>query len=455
MSTATITYHDLPGNPSIKWSKPAERLSLDSDPEDFKWKDALLRSSKLTVEKAARRSRSARVATSGGNGGEELCLVCGDKASGYHYNALTCEGCKGFFRRSITRKATYFCKQQQNCDIDMYMRRKCQHCRLKKCVQIGMRPELVIPEEQCRLKREAKERAKGKEETPKALARRKPHFAHENHFNKNLVPAITLLTEADVLEGKVFSGSPQYRGMSAETTELVQRTLALSRLYERPNPRFTQKLSILTNPEVRPNSFTHLAELTVLEAQLTHEFVRQLPGFTRFSEEDRKFVQKSSKVALMKLRIARTFDSTDSTVRLGSETHHWRLNEMAFAQGLCASLGDAIFQTAHRLSETKLDEAEFALSQAICALSGTDGLIDPNLIDEVREVYLSALIAYRTMNRGTPDILDVLGLLEFVRSSNEEIPQPLLPRSIPIEHASFSFSMIHGIVPTTCYSPIH
>lgn len=27
---------------------------------------------------------------------EELCLVCGDRASGYHYNALTCEGCKGY-----------------------------------------------------------------------------------------------------------------------------------------------------------------------------------------------------------------------------------------------------------------------------------------------------------------------------------------------------------------------
>lgn len=26
---------------------------------------------------------------------EELCLVCGDRASGYHYNALSCEGCKG------------------------------------------------------------------------------------------------------------------------------------------------------------------------------------------------------------------------------------------------------------------------------------------------------------------------------------------------------------------------
>ena len=26
---------------------------------------------------------------------EELCRICGDRASGYHYNALSCEGCKG------------------------------------------------------------------------------------------------------------------------------------------------------------------------------------------------------------------------------------------------------------------------------------------------------------------------------------------------------------------------
>ena len=26
---------------------------------------------------------------------EEVCLICGDRASGYHYNALSCEGCKG------------------------------------------------------------------------------------------------------------------------------------------------------------------------------------------------------------------------------------------------------------------------------------------------------------------------------------------------------------------------
>lgn len=26
------------------------------------------------------------------------CGVCGDQAKGYHFNAWTCEGCKGFFR---------------------------------------------------------------------------------------------------------------------------------------------------------------------------------------------------------------------------------------------------------------------------------------------------------------------------------------------------------------------
>ena len=26
------------------------------------------------------------------------CAVCGDRATGYHFHAVTCEGCKGFFR---------------------------------------------------------------------------------------------------------------------------------------------------------------------------------------------------------------------------------------------------------------------------------------------------------------------------------------------------------------------
>ncbi|KAM8982083.1 bile acid receptor isoform 4-T4 [Sarcophilus harrisii] len=97
------------------------------------------------------------ISSAGRMKGEELCVVCGDKASGYHYNALTCEGCKGFFRRSITKNAVYKCKNGGNCEMDMYMRRKCQECRLRKCKQMGMLAECMytglLTEIQCKSKR--------------------------------------------------------------------------------------------------------------------------------------------------------------------------------------------------------------------------------------------------------------------------------------------------------------
>lgn len=31
------------------------------------------------------------------------CLVCGDKALGYNFNAITCESCKAFFRRNALK----------------------------------------------------------------------------------------------------------------------------------------------------------------------------------------------------------------------------------------------------------------------------------------------------------------------------------------------------------------
>lgn len=40
---------------------------------------------------------------------EKMCAVCGDTAACQHYGVRTCEGCKGFFKRTVQRGAKYVC----------------------------------------------------------------------------------------------------------------------------------------------------------------------------------------------------------------------------------------------------------------------------------------------------------------------------------------------------------
>lgn len=116
-------------------------------------------------------NHNVNINTTNNNMSIELCLVCNDRASGRHYGAISCEGCKGFFKRSIRKQLAYQvriaghsdfvfffsynctvrpkkiiyltlqCRGTMNCEITKHHRNRCQYCRLQKCLACGMRSD--------------------------------------------------------------------------------------------------------------------------------------------------------------------------------------------------------------------------------------------------------------------------------------------------------------------------
>lgn len=76
------------------------------------------------------------------NNDTNYCLICGDKANAHcHYGAVSCTSCRAFFRRSVTTDAKFQCIfGTDKCKITKITRKRCQACRLKKCLRIGMNP---------------------------------------------------------------------------------------------------------------------------------------------------------------------------------------------------------------------------------------------------------------------------------------------------------------------------
>ncbi|XP_006808657.1 nuclear receptor subfamily 1 group D member 2b [Neolamprologus brichardi] len=96
------------------------------------------------TQKGGRSSSAAKTGITKINGLVLLCKVCGDVASGFHYGVHACEGCKGFFRRSIQQNIQYKkCLKNESCPIMRINRNRCQQCRFKKCLLVGMSRDSV------------------------------------------------------------------------------------------------------------------------------------------------------------------------------------------------------------------------------------------------------------------------------------------------------------------------
>ncbi|KAM5201781.1 LOW QUALITY PROTEIN: bile acid receptor-like [Hipposideros larvatus] len=334
-------------------------------------------------------------------GQEEFCVVCVDKASGYHYNALTCEGCKGFFRHSITKNTVYSCKNGGHCEMDTYMRRKCQACRLKKCKAVGMLAECLLTEIQCKSKRLRK------------------NFK-QNSFQSNIK------VEEEGVDNKRVSSTTRSGKVILESMELTQEehqlinnTVAAHQKYKIQLQETKTFLQEYANPEL---SFL-LSETIVLHIQGLMDFTKGLPGFENLTNKDQTALWKGSRTEVMFLHGAQLYNqkeclssASENTIRILNQSDH-SLNchnqsgdrsviysMETFGNGDCpAGLTDIseefisiLFYFYRRMSELNITDMEYAVLAATTVFfSDCPHLKNKQHVENLQEPILQILYKYK------------------------------------------------------------
>ncbi|XP_047021244.1 ecdysone receptor isoform X4 [Helicoverpa zea] len=373
---------------------------------------------------------------------EELCLVCGDRASGYHYNALTCEGCKGFFRRSVTKNAVYICKFGHACEMDMYMRRKCQECRLKKCLAVGMRPECVVPENQCAMKRKEKKAQREKDKLPVSTTTVDDHMPPimqcdppppEAARIHEVVPRF--LNEKLMEQNRLKNVPP----LTANQKSLIARLVWYQEGYEQPSEEDLKRVTQSDeDDEDSDMPFRQITEMTILTVQLIVEFAKGLPGFAKISQSDQITLLKACSSEVMMLRVARRYDAATDSVLFANNQAYTRDN---YRKAGMAYVIEDLLHFCRCMYSMMMDNVHYALLTAIVIFSDRPGLEQPLLVEEIQRYYLNTLRVYiLNQNSASPRCAvifgKILGILTEIRTlgmqnSNMCISLKLKNRKLP------------------------
>ncbi|NWU17316.1 VDR protein, partial [Cephalopterus ornatus] len=389
-----------------------------------------------------------------------ICGVCGDRATGFHFNAMTCEGCKGFFRRSMKRKAMFTCPFNGDCKITKDNRRHCQACRLKRCVDIGMMKEFILTDEEVQRKREMILKRKEEEALKESL---KPKLSEEQQR------VIDILLEAhrktyDPTYADFSKFRPPVRGhsnnkgakksssvlsqdLSEDSTDLFGSD-AFSTFPESVEPQMFSNL-VLSEESDESSSMNiefsqlsmlpHLADLVSYSIQKVIGFAKMIPGFRDLSAEDQIVLLKSSAIEVIMLRSNQSFTLEDMSWTCGSNDFKYRVSDVTQA-GHSMDLLEPLVKFQVGLKKLNLHEEEHVLLMAICILSpDRPGVQDTSLVESLQDRLSEILQTYIRCRHPPPGsrllYAKMIQKLADLRSLNEEHSRQYRCLSFQPEHS--------------------
>uniref|UniRef100_K7GJY9 Peroxisome proliferator-activated receptor alpha n=1 Tax=Pelodiscus sinensis TaxID=13735 RepID=K7GJY9_PELSI len=311
------------------------------------------------------------------------CRICGDKASGFHYGVHACEGCKGFFRRTIRLKLTYD-KCDRTCKIQKKNRNKCQYCRFQKCLSVGMSHNAIrfgrMPRsEKAKLKAEILTGEQDVEDSEmadlKSLAKG-IYEAYLKNFNMNKVKARVILA------GKT-NNNPPFVIHDMETLCMAEKTLVAKLV-----------ANGIQNKEAEVRIF-HCCQCTSVETvtELT-EFAKSIPGFSNLDLNDQVTLLKYGVYEAIFAMLASVMNKDGMLVAYGNG-----FITREFLKSLRKPFCDIMepkFDFAMKFNALELDDSDISLFVAAiicCGVLRTDrpGLVNVEYIEKMQESIVHVL----------------------------------------------------------------
>uniref|UniRef100_UPI0037E8B078 nuclear receptor subfamily 4immunitygroup A member 1 n=1 Tax=Semicossyphus pulcher TaxID=241346 RepID=UPI0037E8B078 len=288
-------------------------------------------------------SLSPKLKSPGGN--EGCCAVCGDNASCQHYGVRTCEGCKGFFKRTVQKNSKYVCLANKDCPVDKRRRNRCQFCRFQKCLTVGMVREVV---------------------------------------------------RTDSLKGRRgrLPSKPKVVQDVTTTVSPVSMIASLVRAHIDSNPGVGKvDYSKYEETEVRPNQkedasdIKQFYDLLTASMEVIRKWARSIPGFSEFCAEDQELLLESAFVELFILRLAyRSNPETEKLIFCNGAVLHKTQCVRGFGDWI-----DSILEFSQSLHRMKLDVSSFSCLTALVIITDRHGLKEPGRVEDLQNQLITCL----------------------------------------------------------------
>ncbi|BFZ21718.1 hypothetical protein BsWGS_24757 [Bradybaena similaris] len=340
----------------------------------------LLSSSSSMIETSSVASQSERsfpVTDAEFDGETVLCRVCGDRASGFHYGVHACEGCKGFFRRSIQQKIQYRpCLKNQQCNIQRVNRNRCQYCRLKKCIAVGMSRDAVrfgrVPK---------KEKARIIEQM------QKKNLASQSSELNSLLSNDLDIVQAVVTAHCHTCDITQFRAYQMRDVALMKQEY----INCPANMACPLNNEISMDTSANRNNLSDFSESFTPAIKSVVDFAKGIPGFVLLHQDDQVTLLKAGTFEVLLVRLACLFDPHSNTMMFtGGKL--FKRQPAAIMTTNAGFLLDSMFDFAERFNKMCLIDDEIALFSAVVLLSpDRPGLRNIEQVEKIQNKLTEAL----------------------------------------------------------------